>query len=100
MTGYKENLPKINPFTQKPFSDRFQTILKKRLLLPVWEYRNEFIKLTTTHQSLVLVGETGSGKTTQVSDHFLFFCCLKLRDRKNYFATGIRKITLLIEVKY
>lgn len=66
ITGLKENVPALNPFTQKPFSDRFQTILKKRLQLPVWEYRDEFIKLTTENQCLVLVGETGSGKTTQV----------------------------------
>ena len=66
MSGLKEGVPALNPFTQRPFSDRFKAILKKRLLLPVWEYRDEFIKITTKNQCVVLVGETGSGKTTQV----------------------------------
>jgi len=66
VTGLKDNVPRVNPFTQKPFSDRFQGILKKRLQLPVWEYRDDFIELTSKHQCLVLVGETGSGKTTQI----------------------------------
>jgi len=66
VSALKENLPVVNPLTQKPWSDRFKNILKKRLLLPVWEYRDEFIKVTSENQCVVLVGETGSGKTTQV----------------------------------
>ena len=67
VSGLKENLPVVNPLTQKPWSEKFKTILKKRLNLPVWEYRDEFIKVTRENQCVVLVGETGSGKTTQVS---------------------------------
>ena len=67
MISLNKNVPKVNPFTAKPFSARFQTILQKRLLLPVWEYGEEFVKLVTKNQVLVLVGETGSGKTTQVN---------------------------------
>ena len=66
ITGLKESNLKINPFTQKPFTEKFHGILKKRLMLPVWEYRDDFIDLTSKHQCIVLVGETGSGKTTQV----------------------------------
>ena len=66
ITSLKESCPKLNPFTQKPFSERFHTILKRRLQLPVWEYRDEFLKITKENQCIVLVGETGSGKTTQV----------------------------------
>lgn len=39
---------------------------RKRIGLPVWEYRNKFFELMSKHQALVLVGETGSGKTTQM----------------------------------
>uniref|UniRef100_A0A672FFX6 ATP-dependent RNA helicase DHX15 n=1 Tax=Salarias fasciatus TaxID=181472 RepID=A0A672FFX6_SALFA len=46
----------INPFTNLPHTPRYYEILKKRLQLPVWEYK----------EKLVLVGETGSGKTTQI----------------------------------
>lgn len=34
--------------------------------LPVWQAKEDFIKMTSEHQTTILVGETGSGKTTQV----------------------------------
>lgn len=57
---------KINPFNGKLFSDRYFDILKKRIELPVWEYREKFMESMKEHKAFVLVGETGSGKTTQV----------------------------------
>ena len=57
---------KINPFNGKLFSDKYFDILKKRIELPVWEYREKFMEGMKEHQAFVLVGETGSGKTTQV----------------------------------
>ena len=56
-----------NPFNLRPFSKRYFEILNKRTLLPVWEYREQFINTLMSTQCMVLVGETGSGKTTQVS---------------------------------
>ncbi|KAG7266080.1 hypothetical protein CRUP_006765 [Coryphaenoides rupestris] len=56
----------INPFTNLPHTPRFYDILKKRLQLPVWEYKETFNDILARHQSFVLVGETGSGKTTQI----------------------------------
>ena len=50
-----------------PFTPHYHTLLKKRTTLPVWEYKEKFLEIINTHQTLVLVGETGSGKTTQVS---------------------------------
>ncbi|KAJ0051021.1 hypothetical protein NL108_012182 [Boleophthalmus pectinirostris] len=55
----------INPFTNLPHTPRYYEILKKRLQLPVWEYKENFNDIITRQQSFVLVGETGSGKTTQ-----------------------------------
>uniref|UniRef100_A0A665TLZ1 RNA helicase n=1 Tax=Echeneis naucrates TaxID=173247 RepID=A0A665TLZ1_ECHNA len=56
----------INPFTNLPHTPRYYEILKKRLQLPVWEYKESFSDIITRQQSFVLVGETGSGKTTQI----------------------------------
>lgn len=56
----------INKYTGRPFSQRYHDILEKRKGLPVWQQRDDFIKIMNSHQTLVLVGETGSGKTTQV----------------------------------
>jgi HrpA-like RNA helicase len=34
--------------------------------LPVWQAKSEFIKMINGAQTTILVGETGSGKTTQI----------------------------------
>ena len=61
-----EERNKINKYTGTLFSNRFWTILEKRKKLPVWEYFEEFQAMVKEHQVVVLVGETGSGKTTQI----------------------------------
>ncbi len=35
--------------------------------LPVWQARNDFIDMIHSSQTTILVGETGSGKTTQIA---------------------------------
>ncbi|XP_065367497.1 ATP-dependent RNA helicase DHX15 homolog [Calliphora vicina] len=56
----------MNPFNMKPYTARFQQLYKKRITLPVFEYQTDFMRLLNNHQCIVLVGETGSGKTTQI----------------------------------
>ena len=56
----------INPLTSRQYSDSYQSILSKRRELPVFNMRDDFLKLVHENQTLVLVGETGSGKTTQI----------------------------------
>lgn len=56
----------LNPLTGLPYSNRYYELFRKRIALPVWEYREKFFEYLSTHQILVLVGETGSGKTTQI----------------------------------
>lgn len=34
--------------------------------LPVWQAKEDFIKMLHENQTTILVGETGSGKTTQI----------------------------------
>ena len=55
-----------NPYTNVEYSRRYYEILEKRKQLPVWAYRDDFAQMVAQHQIMVLVGETGSGKTTQV----------------------------------
>lgn len=71
MATQKTNL-QTNPFTSLPYTPRYHEFLKKRITLPVWEYRTQFMKLLDDHQRIVLVGETGSGKTTQIPQWYLF----------------------------
>mmetsp|Transcript_68078 Transcript_68078/g.215385 ORF Transcript_68078/g.215385 Transcript_68078/m.215385 type:complete len:701 (-) Transcript_68078:54-2156(-) len=56
----------VNPWTGRPYSQKYYDILDKRKGLPVWQQKEDFIKMLNAHQTLVLVGETGSGKTTQI----------------------------------
>jgi pre-mRNA-splicing factor ATP-dependent RNA helicase DHX15/PRP43 len=55
----------VNPFTGKPFSEKYRKILTGRRKLPVNKHRKEFLDLIQNNQVVILVGETGSGKTTQ-----------------------------------
>ncbi|KAK5687180.1 DEAH-box ATP-dependent RNA helicase prp43 [Elasticomyces elasticus] len=62
----------LNPFTGGPLSDRYFGILKTRRDLPVHSQRQEFLDMYQKSQVLVFVGETGSGKTTQIPQFVLF----------------------------
>ncbi|KAK5108974.1 DEAH-box ATP-dependent RNA helicase prp43 [Meristemomyces frigidus] len=53
-------------------SDRYFGILKTRRGLPVHAQRQEFLDMYQKTQILVFVGETGSGKTTQIPQFVLF----------------------------
>jgi pre-mRNA-splicing factor ATP-dependent RNA helicase DHX38/PRP16 len=45
---------------------RTKTIAEQRRFLPVFEVREELLQVIRENQVVVVVGETGSGKTTQV----------------------------------
>ena len=55
-----------SPLTGRPYTQRYYDILAKRKGLPVWKQRQEFLDMLASAQTMVLVGETGSGKTTQI----------------------------------
>lgn len=42
---------------------------EERRLLPVYGYREEFLRAVAKHRVLIVVGETGSGKTTQLPQY-------------------------------
>lgn len=61
-----------NPFSGKPLSPQYISILKARRNLPVHAQRDEFLEMYQNSQILIFVGETGSGKTTQIPQFVLF----------------------------
>lgn len=84
----------VNPITQRSYSQRYYEILKKRTQLPVYEFRQEFLDKATNHQVVIVEGETGSGKTTQIPQFLLsllgstkVIACTQPRLPKNDFAT-------------
>ncbi|KAM3313668.1 hypothetical protein ACQJBY_032918 [Aegilops geniculata] len=63
--------PSINRWNGRPYSARYLEILEKRRTLPVWQQKDEFLRVLRDNQTLILVGETGSGKTTQIPQFVL-----------------------------
>ncbi|KAI4289754.1 MAG: hypothetical protein L6R35_000977 [Caloplaca aegaea] len=61
-----------NAFSGKPLSKQYFNILKSRRGLPVHAQRDEFLQMYQKSQILIFVGETGSGKTTQIPQFVLF----------------------------
>ena len=41
----------------------------QRRRLPIWQHRTEILYLVEAHATTVVVGETGSGKTTQIPQY-------------------------------
>jgi len=61
----------INFLNNKPYSKKYYEILTKRKELPAWEAKQNLFKLVQDNQILILQGETGSGKTTQIPQFLL-----------------------------
>ncbi|KAH8677599.1 P-loop containing nucleoside triphosphate hydrolase protein [Xylariales sp. PMI_506] len=61
-----------NPFTGEPHSQQYFKILEGRRNLPVHKQRQEFLDAYHSTQILVFVGETGSGKTTQIPQYVVY----------------------------
>lgn len=45
------------------------TILEQRQSLPIYKLRDDLIKAVSDNQILIVIGETGSGKTTQITQY-------------------------------
>ncbi|VBB30867.1 unnamed protein product [Acanthocheilonema viteae] len=57
------------------------TLAETRKSLPVYTYRDEFVQAVHDHQVLIIEGETGSGKTTQLPQYLYEagFCVNKMK---------------------
>ncbi|EIN04072.1 P-loop containing nucleoside triphosphate hydrolase protein [Punctularia strigosozonata HHB-11173 SS5] len=62
----------INPFTKQPHTPQYKKILEARKKLPVFGQMDEFMTMFSNNQIIVMVGETGSGKTTQIPQFVCF----------------------------
>ncbi|XP_076653348.1 ATP-dependent RNA helicase pea [Halictus rubicundus] len=45
------------------------TLLEQRQSLPIYKLRDDLVKAVTDNQILIVIGETGSGKTTQITQY-------------------------------
>jgi len=65
---YGETLKNQKTVAASEFS-KTRTIAEQRKSLPVYKVRDDFLDLLREHQVVICVGETGSGKTTQITQY-------------------------------
>ncbi|THU91743.1 P-loop containing nucleoside triphosphate hydrolase protein [Dendrothele bispora CBS 962.96] len=90
--GVNEDL--IADFRAREASPGYQTMLAQRDKLPIAEYRQHIIQTLEEHQVLVLSGETGCGKSTQVPAFILEDQLSKGKNCKIY-CTEPRRISAI-----
>ncbi|RQM12689.1 hypothetical protein B5M09_010130 [Aphanomyces astaci] len=61
-----EDPPAVNPLTGALYSNKFKSLYAKRRTLPVYQFLKEIQDDVRKNQVVVVEGETGSGKTTQI----------------------------------
>ncbi|KAI0288751.1 P-loop containing nucleoside triphosphate hydrolase protein [Russula brevipes] len=87
-----------NPFTRLPHSPQYHKILEARKKLPVFTQMDEFYKIFTKHQIIVMVGETGSGKTTQIPQ-FVVYSDMPQTKKKIVACTQPRRVAAMSVAK-
>lgn len=60
-----------NIWLQKYNSPRFQQMLLSRVQLPMWQFRQQVVETVDREQVVIICGETGCGKSTQVPSFLL-----------------------------
>ena len=58
--------PTVNPLNGRPYSDRYHKLRAQRMKLPVFQFLEQLETFVRSNQVVIVEGETGSGKTTQV----------------------------------
>jgi pre-mRNA-splicing factor ATP-dependent RNA helicase DHX15/PRP43 len=76
-----------------PYTPRYFELFRKRIALPVWEYQDKFLELLSKHQCICLVGETGSGKTTQIPQWCVDFA--RKMGKKSVACTQPRRVAAM-----
>lgn len=62
----------VNPFTKQPYSGQYKEILKSRKKLPLYAQMDKFLKFFSENQIMIVMGEIGSGKTTQIPQFVVY----------------------------
>lgn len=83
----------INPWTGRPYSAKYFELLKKRKQLPVYEFKDDLIDKVKNNQVVIIEGETGSGKTTQIPQFLLSL--LAVAGQKSIACTQPRRVAAM-----
>ncbi|CAL9155851.1 unnamed protein product, partial [Musa hybrid cultivar] len=66
--NYKDEMPSEDP-DDSIAKTALHKLQEERKTLPIYPYREQLLQAVQDHQVLVIVGETGSGKTTQIPQY-------------------------------
>ncbi|KAG2142414.1 P-loop containing nucleoside triphosphate hydrolase protein [Suillus clintonianus] len=88
----------LNPFTEQPHTAQYKEILEARKKLPIFAQMTEFYEIFNKHQIIILVGETGSGKTTQIPQ-FVAYSDLPHTKNKIVACTQTRRVATMSVAK-
>ncbi|KAI0376887.1 P-loop containing nucleoside triphosphate hydrolase protein [Hypomontagnella monticulosa] len=58
-------------WAHKSSTPKFQTMLRSRMQLPMWHFREQVLSAVEREQVVIICGETGCGKSTQVPSFLL-----------------------------
>ena len=58
-------------FERTKGKEQYQSLLNERMKLPAWKAKSDFLRAFKANRVVVCVGDTGSGKTTQVPQYIL-----------------------------
>ncbi|KAK3658425.1 putative pre-mRNA-splicing factor ATP-dependent RNA helicase dhx16 [Elasticomyces elasticus] len=74
-------LPTKNVFNARPFSADYHRLLAGRKELPVYKQLDRLLKAVQDHRVVILEGETGSGKTTQLAQAMIIEGLIKAGEK-------------------
>lgn len=60
-----------NIWQRKSSSNKYQMMLQSRMQLPMWQFRQQVVDTVEQEQVVIICGETGCGKSTQVPSFLL-----------------------------
>ncbi|KAI9848422.1 MAG: hypothetical protein M1837_000217 [Sclerophora amabilis] len=78
----------------RSLTEKYQQMLKTRMQLPIWAFKDELMSVIDREQVVIICGETGCGKSTQVPSFLLEHELLKGQDCKVY-CTQPRRISAI-----
>jgi len=81
-------------FVQREKMPSYIKLKEKRSTLPIFSFREEILKLVAGHQIIIVSGETGCGKSTQVPQ-YLAEALLSSRQSGNIICTQPRRISAI-----
>ncbi|XP_043934707.1 probable ATP-dependent RNA helicase DHX34 [Protopterus annectens] len=71
VSEFRRGLLHFIDFTQKQSFDKLFKLQKEKMNLPIYQYKDKIVEMVKAHRVIVVAGDTGCGKSTQVPQYLL-----------------------------